>query len=225
MMLGKTTKVRFPAALAKAFGLLAMAGAGLAAFRLGAVEPWETALSRMPLGANVTQLDRTNCVPLMLRAFQSNDVVKALIFMPGATDEFYMFRRAKATLTNSEPTLLQALVALTNQTLIHACFQPPFLLLHSDEDPLDLQIHIKYAPPLEKFKRLPFAPHALFIDDDWNVMQPALKKALKVEAAAFAGKTTCTLQRRWDLIAPRTEVIFEGDVRARAVPTFTGWPR
>ncbi len=45
----------------------------------------------MPLGTNVTELNRTNCVGIMLRAFQSNNVVKALIFMPGATDEFYFF--------------------------------------------------------------------------------------------------------------------------------------
>jgi len=209
----------------------------------------------MPLGSNVARLDRTNCVPLMLHAFQSNEVVKALIFMPGATDEFYMFRRAKAVLTNREPTLLDALVALTNQTLIHAVFQAPFLLLHSDEDPLDLLIQVEHPSAVEKFKRLPFVPHALFIDEDWSVMEPVLKSALKaeirpwrdstqsfhfyrhsfaawnlnawegLEAAAYAGKTTVSVRRRWDLVVPRTEVRFEGDVRARAIPTFTEWPR
>src|ERR1035441_7613520 len=39
---------------------------------LHAVETWPDALSRMPLGTNVTQLNRTNCVGIMLRAFQSN---------------------------------------------------------------------------------------------------------------------------------------------------------
>src|SRR5690348_1763293 len=63
-------------------------------------ETWQSALHQMPLGAQVLQLNRTNCVDVMLKAFQSNHVVKALIFMPGATDEFYMFHRAKAELTN-----------------------------------------------------------------------------------------------------------------------------
>src|ERR1700758_4045754 len=85
-------------------------------FGVMAEESWQSALSQMPLGTNVTQLNRTNCVKIMLPALRSNDVVKALIFMPGATDEFYMFRRAKAALTNDSPTLLDAVIALTNQT-------------------------------------------------------------------------------------------------------------
>src|SRR5271154_2189440 len=79
---------------------------------------WQSALSKMPLAASVTELNRTNCVPLLLNSFQSNGVVKALVFMPGATDELYFFRRAHATLTNSNPSLLDAIAALTNQTYI-----------------------------------------------------------------------------------------------------------
>jgi len=41
-----------------------------------AQETWQDALSRMPLGAGVAELNRTNCVPLMLNAFQSNAVVR-----------------------------------------------------------------------------------------------------------------------------------------------------
>src|SRR5438045_1401186 len=100
-------------------------------------ETWPSALSQMPLGAHVSELNTTNCVDVMLHAFQSSAIVKALIFMPGATDEFYMFGRAKAALTNASPMLLDAVIALTNQTNIRVTFRPPFLLLHTDEDPLD----------------------------------------------------------------------------------------
>src|SRR5450631_2184745 len=85
-------------------------------------ETWQDVLGRMPLGTNVAELNRTNCVKIMLPALQSNDVVKALIFMPGATDEFYFHRRGTASLTNASPTLLDAVSALTNQTLIRATF-------------------------------------------------------------------------------------------------------
>src|SRR5215469_1725058 len=78
---------------------------------------WLAALSRIPLDASVTELNRTNCIPVILNAFQSNDVVKAVIFMPGATDELYFFRRAHATLP-ADPSLADAIVALTNQTYI-----------------------------------------------------------------------------------------------------------
>ena len=78
----------------------------------------------------MTRLDETNCVPVMLKAFQRNPAVKALIFMPGATDEFYFFHRAQVHFTNSAPTLFDAVFALTNHTRICATFHPPFLLLH-----------------------------------------------------------------------------------------------
>src|SRR5581483_11591186 len=101
-----------------------------------AEESWQTVLGRMPLVDPAAELSRSNCVPLMLHSFRSNDVVKALIFMPGATDEIYFFKRAKATLTNAIPTLLDAVLALTNQTFIEADFRPPLLILHTTEDSL-----------------------------------------------------------------------------------------
>src|SRR5436190_21325166 len=144
-------------------------------------ERWEAALERMPLGQNVVELNRTNCVRLMLDAFQSNQVVKALIFMPGATDEFYMFRRAKALLTSSSPSLLDAVVALTNQTLIRATFRPPLLLLHSDEDPLEPLVTIEHEGTANKLRASRFVPHALYDDRDWDFVQPILARALKAD--------------------------------------------
>src|SRR5436190_2121416 len=95
--------------------ILRMALAGLvgvvcAANALAAT--WQEALATMPLYKVVPELNRSNAVPLMLLSFQKNAEVKALIFMPGATDEFNFFRRAVAQLTNSKPTLLDAVVAL-----------------------------------------------------------------------------------------------------------------
>ena len=67
--------------LSKWIGLLLFFAASLGA---SAGESWQDALARIPLGvpqSGMTELGRTSCVPLMLDAFQSNDVVKALIFM------------------------------------------------------------------------------------------------------------------------------------------------
>jgi hypothetical protein len=154
--------------------------AALAALPASA-EPWQEALARMPLQTGVRELNRTNCVQLMLAAFQSNNVLKALIFMPGATDEFYMFRRAKAQLTNASPSLLDAVSALTNQTLIRATIRGPFLLLHSDEDPLEPLIRIEHQPTMEKLTKRRFLPHALFNDRDWEFLYPLLRKQLKTD--------------------------------------------
>src|ERR1039457_4206889 len=140
----------------------------LVQFALGAAETWQAALSRMPLGTNITQLNRSNCVGIMLRAFQSNDVVKARVFMPGATDEFYFFRRAKAELTNSPASLLDAVSALTNHTLSRATFRPPLLLLHSPEDLLEPALKIEHQPTADKIRQARFVEHGFYNDRDWN---------------------------------------------------------
>ncbi len=220
-----------------------------------AAESWPAALEQMPLGTTVPELNRTNCVPLLLNAFQSNDLVKALIFMPGATDEFYMFRRAKAALTNSSPTLLDAVRALTNQTFIRVTFLPPLLLLHTDEDPLQPQIAIEHQALADKLKQAAFVPHGIYNDRDWDFIQPILKKTLKadvqpwphtyesfhfyrhsfaawnltaweaLEAVAMAGKSRFTVRRKAPLTFPRNEIVFEVDRRYRAIPKLDSFPR
>jgi len=165
---------------------------------------WQTALAAMPLAplsavasakadqlstaqSTPTELNRTNCVTLLLAAFQSNATVKALIFMPGATDELYMFRRAKAVLTNASPTLLDAVIALTNQTHIRATFHPPLLLLHSAEDPLEGTIEVRHPSTVAALQKRSFLPHALFNDRDWDTVQPTLKKRLRIEVKPWKG--------------------------------------
>ena len=211
-----------------------------------AEEAWPAALSGMPLGTNVTELNRANCVAVMLRAFRSNQTVKALVFMPGATDEFYMFRRAKAVLTNASPSLLDAVRALTNQTYIRATFHPPLLLLHTDEDPLEPAIRIEQQATAEKLSSRRFVAHAEYNDRDWDFIQPILKKALRADirpwrysrgswhfyrhsfaawnlngwealrATAAAGKTRFTVRRN--------QLVFESDPRVRALPKLDGFP-
>lgn len=152
-----------------------------------AEETWQDALSKMPLQTNATELNRTNCVPLMLNAFQSNGVVKALIFMPGATDEIYFFRRAHATLTNSNPSLLDAVAALTNQTYIQATFQPPLLLLHTTEDSLAGFATVKNESTAVKLRQRLVPNRVLFNDADWDSLRPVLNKKLSVGLRPFSG--------------------------------------
>jgi len=227
--------------IARSFILLVM----LATSAL-AGESWQSALSKMPLGTNVTELDRSNCVPLMLDAFQSNGVVKALIFMPGATDEFYFFRRAHATLANSNPSLLDAVTALTNQTYIRATFLPPLLLLHTTEDALDGFATVKNESTAAKLSGRLVPDRLIFNDADWGNLRSVLGKRLSVglrpdaeapetwhfyrhsfaacgvtqwemlESIAAAGKTTFTLN--W------LTVKFQPDSRAGVVPKVEKFP-
>jgi len=212
----------------------------------GSAQTWQAALGRMPLEPNVAQLNRTNCVQTLLRAFQSNDVVKALIFMPGATDELYFFRRAQANLTNSPASLLAAICALTNQTLIRATFRPPLLLIHTAEDLLEPAITLKHPPTAARLKQARFVPHAIYNDRDWDCLQPILSASLQtnlrpaqysrdswhfyrhsfaawnltgweaLEATALAGQTRFTVRRR--------QVVFELDMRPRVAPKVDSYP-
>ena len=135
---------------------------------------WQEALARMPLAASASELNRGNCVTVMLHSFQPDETVKALCFLPGATDEFYFFRRARARLTNASPTLLDAVVALTNQTYIRATFRPPLLLLHTAEDPTTPIIKVEHEPTAERLKKRRFLKQFLWNDRDWNFVQPLL---------------------------------------------------
>jgi hypothetical protein len=196
----------------------------------------------MPLGGITRQLNRTNCVEVMLGAFQSNSVVKALVFMPGATDEFYMFRRARAELTNASPTLLDAIEALTNQTLIRVTFKPPLLLLHTDEDPLMPEIRVENSLSKDKLMSMRLPGHVLFIDRDWDIVQPVFRRALRrdlrpwqhsteswhfyrhsfagwdltgweaLECAALAGKSRFCIRHN--------QIVFEPDPRVRSSMRF-----
>ena len=154
---------------------------------LAGASTWEDAVRSMPLAAPTTHLSRTNCVEVMLRSFQSNSTVKALVFMPGATDEFYMFRRAEATLTNAAPTLWDAIVALTNQSYIRATFRAPTLLLHTQEDPLEPIITIRHPATAERLKASPCAPLLAYNDRDWDFLYGAVAKRLEAKLEPRAG--------------------------------------
>jgi hypothetical protein len=148
-------------------------------------ESWQEVFSRMPLGTSVAELTRTNAIPLMLNAFQSNGVVKALIFMPGAADDFVFYRRAHATLTNANPSLADAIIALTNQTYIRAEFRPPFLLLYTTEDSLDPIIAIKSKSTALKLQARIVPDHIVLWDCNWDYVRPMLQNKLSVGLRPF----------------------------------------
>jgi hypothetical protein len=153
----------------------------MGALPANAADSWQSALDRMPLGTNVTELNATNCVRTMLRAFQSNSVVKALIFMPGATDEFFWHRLTKVKLADNASSLLDAVNALTNQTRIRAVFRPPLLLLRTDSDPVEPQAVIRDAAAAARIMQRRFLAHASYYDRDWDSLLPVLRKTCRTD--------------------------------------------
>ena len=189
-------------------------------------QDWQKEFATMPLGEPVAELNRTNAARLMLGALKANPMVKALIFMPGATDELYFFDRDKARLTNASPTLLDAVAAYTNQTRIRATFRPPFLLLHSCEDPLQPTVIVEDPKTEERLRGKVYAKQFAYEDKPWEFLRREVGWNLNIntgpsgrsepsyhfyrhtlagfglngleaiEAISMAGKTTVTVKKR-----------------------------
>lgn len=207
---------------------------------------WPAALAAMPLGSNLRILNQTNCAEVLLTRFQSNTAVKALIIMPGATDELYFFRRVNVTLTNVNPTMLDALAALTNQSPLSVTNRGELLLIYSCEDVLDLDIKIQHEKTVAKLKAGKPLPHLLMMDRDWTQFLGVTQKKISptlwpfpgtkeswhfyrhtfaawnltpwetIEAAAYSGKTKITVVRG--------QVNFELDERVNRLPKLDSFP-
>lgn len=201
---------------------------------------WRGELAAMPMRADLRALDETNCAPAMLEAFRGGNSVRALIFMPGATDELYFFHRVNVQLPSAGVTLADAVVALTNQTRIKAAWRAPFLILHTDEDPLDTIARIEDATAAERIKAARVSLNSRFDDRDWGAIQPMLVKTLGVEIAPgpdsykshhfYRHSFAVSELSGWELLqavalAGKTgfriaanQILFEGDSRVMAVP-------
>ena len=207
---------------------------------------WTKVLSAMPLGTNVTVLNHTNCAEVLLNRFQSNAAAKALIFMPGATDELYFFRRVNVALTNSNPTMFDAIAALTNQSPLRVTNSGVFLLLYSCEDVLELDIKIQHAKTEAKLRAGKSLLHVLMIDRDWTQFLAATQNKIgpklwpfphtkqswhfyrhtfvgwnltpweTIEAAAYSGKTK--------FIVERGQINFILDERVNQLPKLDRFP-
>ncbi len=166
-------------------GFVAFAAAFIG--RAQAQPSWQQEFAKMPLVESVTNIDRFNFARVMLNSFKKNDAVKALIFMPGATDEFYFFHRAHADITNANPTLLDAVAALTNHTYLHATVVAPFLVIHTTEDPLEPIIIVKDQHTADRIRHKHFEKRALFNDTDWDGVRRTLAIDLNTRAAPPEG--------------------------------------
>ena len=143
-------------------------------------EVWTEAFRQMPLSSAV-MLNRDNAIPVLLDAFTSNAVVKALLFLPAVSDDFYLINRDKPRLNIVASNLLDAILALTNATGLRVTFHAPFLLLHLPRDILESPCVIRHAATAQRLQRSAALPHALFKDTHWEKLQPVLEKAFGME--------------------------------------------
>lgn len=100
-------------------------------------EDWESAFARIPIRVQNFAVHLTPPVELILTNFQPTAEIRAVVLMPGAADRLYFFDWGQADL-GPNPTLLDAIAAITNKADLRVIIQPPFLLIgRSYDDPSD----------------------------------------------------------------------------------------
>jgi hypothetical protein len=102
--------------------------AGLLFCGIAGAQTWTEALGQMPLPAE-TALNRDNCMRVMLGAFRSNETVRALVFLPAVSDDFYLVNRHRA-LNLRANNLWDGIRQLTNSTEVRVGSTNQIVLLH-----------------------------------------------------------------------------------------------
>ena len=195
---------------------------------------WPEALASMPLPGGTNPIERDNAIRRILEGLRSNGTVKAIVVLPAVSDDLYLINRDKPKLGLFATNLHDAILQLTNKTEIRATFQPPFLLLHRDEDSLTLQVTIKSAEAIERLRRESRLPRVMFCDAHWQQVRTALNTKLRpsilpwsksenawhfarhniagwnltdwelLTAVSLSGKTRFTVEKRRVIFQPRT---------------------
>ena len=149
-------------------------------------ESWGPALASMPLGTNRIHFSKGEPARAILHAFRSNDWVKAIVIMPGATDELYFNDRG--TCQFAEPTtLLEAVHELTNRTSIRATFHPPFLLLAGSTDYNSPLLNSTGSLEFSALRSKRFTRDWVMIDKEWDQLYPTLNKNLGLKLSPALG--------------------------------------
>ena len=142
---------------------------------------WKTECAKMPLRTNELALNLLEGAPCLLASLQPNATVKALLILPGATDELHFFNRGVFRWTNTTPTLTDAIEILTNHTGVKTTFRAPFLLLHTTNDLITTSISTKHLATGDKLSALGNINHPSITDASWLRLGPLLEKSLNLE--------------------------------------------
>jgi hypothetical protein len=163
-------------------------------------ETWMDALGHMPLPPN-TVFNRDNCIRGVLEAFQSNSTVRAIVFLPAVSDDFYLVNRNRTQLNARPANLGEAIGALTNLTDVRATFREGLLLLHLKGEPVEPGVTIKSERQAERLRTNSSIARVLWIDRHWNRVQPELASATKMRVVPAGGSKDAWHFARCNVVA------------------------
>jgi hypothetical protein len=137
-------------------------------------QDWRQALAQTPFPKATFHAYQTEPVELLLNAFRPTAEIRGVILMPAASDQLYFFNWGKVELPQN-PTLLEALNALTNKTQLTYSFVSPFLLIHHPRD--TTTDPLTFGPDVaEKFHKRKKSGRVYYLDRPYDRILPALKK-------------------------------------------------
>ena len=135
------------------------------------------ALRAMPVPP--VALNRSNAVDVLLGSFQSNAVVKAVVVLPGVSDDFYLIHRDAPALNLRATNLWAAIVALTNATPMRVTWRESFVLLHAGaREVLQASMRMDDTAMAGRLREQRLSGRMLHLDAHWEMVQPALERAL-----------------------------------------------
>jgi hypothetical protein len=144
-------------------------------------EDWQTAFAKIPIHTTTFPAHLTPPVELILTNFQPTAEFRAVVLMPGAADRLYFYDWGQVTLREN-PTLLDAVTALTNQAGLRVFTAPPFLLIgmpyDDSTDPLSIADDVRVDKL--KLNEHKAAGWTYFIDRPYDRIVPQAEKLTRL---------------------------------------------
>lgn len=150
---------------------------------------WMEELEAMPLAGQASRIDPESAPVLLLESFKctAQSEARALVLLPGATDELYFFKRIDLPLPEPRPSLGGLLQMLTNQTRLSIQWEPPLILVRTPEDVPDLDLILQNEKPREVLQGRRLNEPFLLDDRDFDSLQPWISKQLKASVHPWPG--------------------------------------
>lgn len=168
---------------------------------IGQTPDWRTPLSSMQIPAETPPITRTNAIRILLSQFRSNDVVRAIVVLPGVVDDFHLIHRDAPALDIRAGNLADAITQLTQRTDMRVTFADPILLLHTPEEPARHPASYLRSSDRSKLAALRNTGELLWIDTHWERAQPHLRKRLGRAVRPEAGSREAWHFERLNLAA------------------------
>ena len=140
-------------------------------------QDWQTAFSKIPILTQTFPAYQTPPIELILTNFQPTAEIRGVILMPGAADRIIFYDWGQINLPQN-PTLLDAVAALTNKVGLRVFVAPPFLLIGMPyDDPSDpLAILTKTKPEKLKLDQRKLPGRTYYIDRPYDRLVPKVEK-------------------------------------------------